>query len=141
VSEIRRATLDELSPATLYRILELRSRVFVLEQDCAFLEPDGRDLEPTTVHWWIEQSGAVVSYLRVLGQEVGHELGRVVTDPAWRSKGLGRMLIDRALAGCGRPVILKGQSRLVPWYATFGFVVSGPEFDEDGQPHTPMRLT
>ena len=47
--DIRSGTVAELDAATLYRIVALRSAVFVVEQDCVYLDPDGRDLEPSTV--------------------------------------------------------------------------------------------
>ena len=137
---LHQAAFADLSPSTLYGILQLRSQVFVVEQNCVFLEPDGRDADPTTMHWWADQGGAVVSYLRMLRRAGEAELGRVVTAPAVRGQRLAGALVTQALADCGRPVVIKAQSRLVPWYVTFGFVSTGPEFDEDGQPHTPMRL-
>jgi ElaA protein len=149
---IRSAALAEVPPERLYRILQLRSAVFVMEQECPFLDPDGRDLEPGAVQWWVEDGeGRVLSCLRVLpgapaaagreaGSEVGNEIGRVVTAPAARHRGLGGRLVAAALATCARPVAINAQTRLVPWYETFGFVRSGPDFLEDGQPHTPMQM-
>jgi ElaA protein len=137
---LHQAAFADLDPATLYRILQLRSEVFVVEQNCVFLDQDGKDADPGTVHWWAEDSGAVVSYLRMLCLAGEAELGRVVTTPAGRGRGFAGTLVAQALAGCGRPVVIKAQARLAPWYMTFGFVITGPEFDEDGQPHIPMRL-
>ena len=138
---VRSAGLAEIPPDRLYRILQLRSVVFVMEQECPFLDPDGRDLEPGAIQWWIEDGeGDVVACLRVLQLEHGCEIGRVVTASRVRHRGLAGHLLRAALAGCPRPVELNAQTRLVPWYATFGFVRCGPDFLEDNQPHTPMRL-
>jgi ElaA protein len=137
---LHRASFSELTPPTLYDILRLRSQVFVVEQQCVFLDQDGRDADPDTVHWWAEDHGAVVCYLRILRGEGAAELGRMVTNPAFRGRGLAGALVAEALAATGRPVVIKAQSRLVPWYMSFGFACAGPQFDEDGQPHTPMRL-
>lgn len=131
----------ELSAPALYGILKLRAEVFVVEQDCAYLDPDGRDLEPSTRHLWVEDDGgAVVAALRVLQEAEGSSIGRVVTAPSRRAQGLGAELVRRALAGAPRPVRINAQSHLVEWYGRFGFTVAGEEFLDDGIPHTPMVL-
>lgn len=132
----------EISAADLYESLCLRARVFVVEQECAYLDPDGRDLEPGTTHLWLTTAGgAVAAYVRVLTEPAGgHRIGRVVTDPAHRGAHLAGRLIDEALAHVTKPVVLDAQSHLVHVYARHGFVPDGDEFVEDGIPHTPMRL-
>ena len=70
----------------------------------------------------------------------GHRIGRVITDPAHRGARLAGHLIDDALAVAEHPVVLDAQSQLVHVYARHGFAPDGPEFIEDGIPHTPMRL-
>jgi len=132
----------ELTAPALYGILKLRAEVFVVEQACAYLDPDGRDLEPSTRHLWSEDgSGAVIAALRVLAEPDGaSSIGRVVTAPEHRSQGLAADLVRRALADAPRPVRINAQSHLVDWYARFGFAVAGAAFVEDGIPHTPMAL-
>lgn len=135
------ARFDELDSRTLYAILRLRAAVFVVEQECAFNDLDGRDDEPGTRHVWIERDDDVVAYLRVL-EELGGgaRIGRVVTALHARGQRLGHALMEAALAPlAGRTVVLDAQSRLVPWYQRLGFVVSGADFVEDGILHTPMR--
>ena len=61
--ELLEASFDELDPATLYEILRLRVDVFVVEQECAFADLDGRDREPTCRHLWLSREGEVVAYL------------------------------------------------------------------------------
>jgi ElaA protein len=131
---IHEAAFDELDARTLYAILRLRAEVFVVEQDCPYLDPDGRDQDAR--HLWIEQDGAVVAYLRILPGK----LGRVVTHPTARGTGLATELVRRALELADRPVRIDAQSRLGPWYGTFGWVQDGDEFLEDGIAHIPMRL-
>ena len=123
----------------LYGILKLRAEVFVVEQACAYLDPDGRDLEPSTRHLWQEdETGAVIAALRVLQEPDGSSIGRVVTAPSHRSQGRAADLVRDALAAAPRPVRINAQSHLVEWYGRFGFAVAGEEFVEDGIPHTPM---
>ena len=143
MSDVHDAVLAELDAATLYRILELRSAVFVVEQDCVYLDPDGRDLEPTARQLWIERDGDVVATLRILRDEDVAEwrIGRVATASDARNFGLAAHLMRRALEICAEgEVVLNAQLYLRDWYARFGFVQDGGEFDDDGIPHIPMRL-
>jgi ElaA protein len=138
---IRRAGFAELDAPTLYRILQLRVDVFVVEQHCAYRELDGRDLEPGARHLWIEaDDGAVIAYLRTLDEADGvTRIGRVVTAPVARRAGLAGRLVDDALADATGPVVADAQQQLRAWYAARGFAVTGPAFTEDGIPHVPMR--
>jgi ElaA protein len=135
------AGFDELSNQTLYALLRLRAEVFVVEQECAFNDVDGRDSEPGARHVWVERDGDVVAYLRVLEESDGSaRIGRVVTAASARGERLGDAVMEAALARLrGRSIVLDAQSRLVPWYERLGFAVSGAEFVEDGILHTPMR--
>lgn len=137
---IRSAALEEMSPRDLYDVLALRVAVFVAEQGCAYAELDGRDLEPGAVHWWSrDDDGGLTGYLRVLVEPGGgHRIGRVVTTPAARGTGVGAALMRAALTTLPGPVVLGAQVRARGFYARHGFVVDGPEYDEDGIPHIPM---
>jgi ElaA protein len=123
-------------------MVRLRVDTFIVEQDCPYRELDGRDILPTTEHFWVEEVGGVVSYLRMYpGDEGGTWIGRVVTAPTHRGRGLGGLLMRHALARAARPVRISAQARLAPWYAGLGFQRCGPDFTEDGIPHTPMLLS
>lgn len=139
---VRSARLAELDPRTLYRLLQLRVDVFVVEQACAYPELDGRDLERDAVHWWAQEGEDVLAALRVLVEPDGsRRIGRVVSAPGARSRGLAADLMRQALASIGTgTVVLHAQSHLEGWYARFGFAASGPGFMEDGIPHIPMHL-
>jgi ElaA protein len=139
--EVRDAALAELDPATLYRILALRSAVFVVEQNCVYLDLDDRDLEASARQLWIEApSGDVLATLRLLIDADGrYRIGRVATALSARGRGLAALLMRRTLELIGdAPAVLEAQSYLVEWYARFGFVPSGAEYLEDGILHTPM---
>jgi ElaA protein len=141
--ELREASGPQISAADLYAVLCLRSDVFVVEQRCAYLDPDGRDLDPDTTHLWFEAPGATVaSYLRIIAEPGGgHRIGRVVTAPDQRGRRLAARLLQHALALLDGPVVLHAQSHLVGMYERHGFAVDGPEYLDDGILHTPMRLT
>ncbi len=137
------AATADLDPATLYAILRLRVDVFVVEQDCPYPELDGRDLEPATRQFWCTGAGSeVVATLRLLYDDDPGvwRIGRVAVAPAARGSGLVTALMTAAHDELGgRRSVLDAQSHLVGMYARFGYLVDGPEYIEDGIPHTPMR--
>ncbi len=135
------ATFAEIDPATLYRILQLRVDVFVVEQQCPYPELDGRDLEPLARHLWIGDDDAVLATLRLLREADGTaRIGRVATAPGARGAGLAALLMARALELVGTAdAVLDAQEQLEAWYVRFGFARAGAGFVEDGIPHVPMR--
>jgi ElaA protein len=138
------ARWDELSARTAYALLRLRGDVFVVEQECAYPDLDGRDLEPTTEHRWLHPVGEpeqVLAYLRVLADPGHLRIGRVVTAPTARGRGLAARLVEDVVAahGARSDLVLDAQSHLAGWYARYGFDRDGADFVEDGIPHTPMR--
>ena len=135
------APTAELTVDVLYGILRLRAEVFVVEQQAAYLDPDGRDLEPTTRQLWITDGG-IVATARVLDDGDARRIGRIATAPAWRSQGLAGRLVEHFVATAPGPWRLDGQAYLVDWYRRFGFEVAGDEYvDDDGIPHVPMVRT
>jgi ElaA protein len=137
--ELRVASFRDLDTTTLYEILKLRSEVFVVEQECAYLDPDGRDAEPGTRHIWFARGKKVRAYLRILSDHGVERIGRVVTAPDARGAGLAGRLITEAITVIGnRPSVLHAQAHLADFYGRFGYVINGPEYLEDGIPHVPM---
>lgn len=131
---------DEITAAQLHDILRLRVDVFVVEQKAAYPEIDGRDLLPGTRHLWIGGAVTVDSYLRLLQDAGGtFRIGRVCTAARSRGKGLAGRLMETALAGVGdAPCVLDAQTYAKNFYARYGFVAEGDEFEEDGIPHITM---
>jgi ElaA protein len=139
VNALHDLSFSELDARTGYLLWQLRERVFVVEQECAYLDLDGRDLEPTTRHVYVDVAGVPVAYLRVLEDPEGMRVGRVVVDDAHRGQGLAEQLMKAALDVVGdRPCRLDAQSYLVGWYRRLGFEACGEEFLDDGIPHVPM---
>jgi len=137
---------DALSLRDLYAAMQLRQEVFVVEQDCPYLDADGAD--PACHHLLGWDGDALVAYVRVFapGDTVHPEvvIGRVVVRGRRRSEGLGRAVMHeahaRALATWGpQPCWLSAQAHLEHWYGTLGYTVCGPGYLEDGIPHVPMR--
>lgn len=144
--EIRVVAFDELTAAEVYAVARLRQDVFVVEQACPYPDLDGRDPEPGTSHVLLTEDGDLLGYARVLDDDPRWRIGRVVLASPVRGRGLADGLVRAAVAHCTtidptRDVVLDAQSPLAGWYAGHGFVADGPEFLEDGIPHTPMRLS
>ncbi len=139
--EVQRATGEEIATGDLYDALQLRAAVFVVEQACAYLDPDGRDLESSTLHLWKRaDDGRLVAYVRVLAEPDGTtRIGRVVTRPEHRGAGHAADLLAAALEGTTGDVVLSAQSHLTALYERLGFTRDGADFLDDGIPHTPMR--
>jgi ElaA protein len=145
--ELHSAAPADLDAGTLYRILQLRVDVFVVEQQCPYRELDGRDLEPGARWLWATDGDAVIATLRILRENPGTaRIGRVATARAARSSGIATVLMRYALddldsqAGAEPiAVVLDAQTPLVGWYQRLGFEPDGPEFLEDGIAHLPMR--
>ncbi|GAB4198857.1 MAG: GNAT family N-acetyltransferase [Sandaracinaceae bacterium] len=134
-----------LAPEDVYAMLALRAAIFVVEQRCAYLDPDGRDLDA----WHVlgrDRAGVLGAYARVMPADepgAAHRIGRVVVHAALRGGGEGKRLMREALAVCDHlgaaPVELAAQAHLTGFYQGLGFsVISGP-YDEDGIPHLDMR--
>ena len=134
----------ELGVDSLYDLLALRARVFILEQG-PYLDPDGADRHSGHL-LGRDSAGELQAYLRIVDPGLKYaepSMGRVVTTGAARGIGLGRELVRRALAAGGREhpglgVRIGAQSRLEKFYADFGFAVVGERYIEDGIPHTEM---
>jgi len=137
---LRQARFAELSPFEVYGLCRLRVDVFVVEQECPYPELDGRDLEPATVHLWLESGNEIAATIRVLDDGDSRAIGRVATAAGFRGQGLAARLIEEGIRLCGdAPITLGAQAHLESWYERFGFRRSGPDYVEDGIPHLPMR--
>ncbi|MFW6752924.1 GNAT family N-acetyltransferase [Pseudomonas glycinae] len=138
---------SDLGLEQLYAILKLRSEVFVVEQRCAYLDPDGQDLDGDTCHLMGWDDDQLVAYLRLLDPESqGGDvvIGRVLTAPVGRGKGLGHEMMEQALKQAEKrwpevPIYLSAQAHLQGYYGRYGFVVAGEEYLEDDIPHIGMR--
>lgn len=142
--EYRRASAADCDPITLYRLLWLRVRVFVVEQSAAYDDLDGRDIEPGAELLWAEEDGEVLATARILHEHDGLRIGRVATAPEARSRGVASELMRRAVDRCleldaDAPISLGAQAHLAGWYERFGFAVDGELYHEDDIPHLPMR--
>jgi ElaA protein len=139
------ARMPDLGVESLYDWLALRARVFSVEQQCAYLDPDGADRQA----WHLlgrDGAGRLLAGLRLVDPGVKYvepSIGRVVTAPEARGTGLGRRLLAEGLARAdatwpGRGNRISAQSHLAPFYAGFGYAAQGDDYLEDGIPHLEM---
>ena len=135
---------EELGVDGLYDALQLRCRVFVLEQG-PYLDPDGLD----RCSWHLlgrDADGSLTSCLRIVDPGRKYEepsMGRVVVAPEQRGRGAGRALVAEGVAGCerlwpGRGQRISAQAHLERLYGEFGFVRVGEPYGEDNIPHVEM---
>ena len=134
----------QLTPYELYDLLRLRSEVFVVEQDCVFLDLDNIDLE--CFHLLGYYQNKLIAYARIVpGGRVYQEasIGRVVTSPSVRKTGAGKQLmqqsIDKLYDTFGNVTIKIGaQFYLKNFYQSFGFTQISEIYLEDGIQHIYM---
>ena len=142
MATIGRATVRNVDPAVLYRILRLRTQVFVHEQRIVDEEEiDGRDLEDTTTLFWVAENGEVLATLRLLQDDLPSHVGRVATAQRARGRGLAADLVRAALDHAGTDVAISAQAYLEGWYGRLGFVRTGENYLEAGIDHVPMLFT
>jgi ElaA protein len=135
---------EQLSAPELYDVLRFRQDIFVVEQGSPYPDLDG--LDQTARHLLLRERNALDGYLRLApmpGPPPSVSIGRVALAPHLRGRGLGRMLMNRALCLSavdyrGRPIVLRAQRHLVPFYQSFGFAVTSEPFDDFGVTHVKM---
>jgi ElaA protein len=141
---VHRAWAADLDPVTLYALLRLRVDVFVVEQQTAFPELDGRDLEPRARHYWLGGQGnpePVLGCVRLVKEpDGGYRIGRLCVRRDVRGHRLSRRLMDAVLAEVGDgQCVADSQLYLVDFYERYGFVRTGESFDTEGVEHVSMR--
>ncbi|MDQ1214131.1 GNAT family N-acetyltransferase [Pantoea anthophila] len=137
---------SELTLSELYALLALRSQVFVVEQQCAYLDVDGRDLQAENRHLLGMADGQLVAYARLLSPEEASgpvKIGRVIVSDRVRGARLGSRLMEKAISRCqlrwpGHDLFLSAQAHLENFYRQHGFVATGEVYLEDGIPHIDM---
>jgi ElaA protein len=144
--EWRFSRFDELSPLELARIYRARQEVFVIEQQCIYLDADRFDEQSHHLAAWSPVHAAPLAYARLVepgGKYAEPSMGRVITTAPGRGLGLGRELVRRMIAHSasvhpGHAIRISAQERLARFYADFGFVAVGSPYLEDGIPHLEM---
>lgn len=137
---------EQLSLNELYDIMHLRQQVFVVEQNCVYLDADGMDAGASHLLGF-EQAKRLVAYARIFPAGVVYPdhvaIGRVVSSPSVRGEGVGKRLmretIERIESQFGSTKIkISAQCYLTKFYETFGFHPVGDVYLEDGIEHIAM---
>jgi len=135
---------DDLTVHELYAMLRLRSEVFVVEQNCVFLDMDNKDQASLHVGGWVDNK--LVAYTRLVPAGIAYQeasIGRVITSPEARGRGAGRQIMDKSIqllynTWGVQPIRLGAQLYLRKFYESFGFVQASDTYIEDGIPHIEM---
>ena len=134
-----------LSTNELYAVLQLRSEVFVVEQNCVYQDIDGKDEK--ALHLIGEFDDKIVAYARLFRSGDYFEnasIGRVVIDPDYRDKKWGHELMQQAISGVEqhfktKKITISAQMYLQQFYESHGFVVTSETYLEDDIPHIEMK--
>lgn len=134
-----------LSLSELYEILQLRSEVFVVEQNCVYQDIDGKDEK--ALHLLGTHEGVLVAYARLFAPGAYFDnasIGRVIVKPSYRDKKWGHDLIAEAIKGVSEhygttAITISAQLYLQKFYESHGFVQTSEMYLEDDIPHIEMK--
>jgi ElaA protein len=146
ITEIKCIPYDKLSLDQLYEIMKLRQEVFIVEQNCPFVDADGKD----QLAWhlmMLDENNKLTAYTRLFDKNVYYEgytsIGRVVTSAHARGGGIGKMLMQKSIEKSielfgNEPIKIGAQCYLTKFYQSLGFELTGNDYLEDGIEHTFM---
>lgn len=138
----------ELTLNEFHDIIALRLKAFVVEQDCSYLDLDGKDKK--CYHLLLRDGkGDIIATARILPAGLSYEevgIGRVVLQSEFRGTGVGIELMDKCIQFAYEefgvsPIRISAQKHLESFYNKNGFVSTGKEYFEDEIPHVEMLLT
>ena len=133
---------NELSKDMLYLILKIRQEVFVIEQDCNYLDADGIDRNSHHLLGFLD--GDLIAYMRIVDQGQKCEnisFGRILVKKEYRGDGIGRQLMQKAIdlfSSQHDYISMSAQLYLLEFYKEFNFEPVGEEYLEDNIPHIKM---
>ena len=141
------SAFEELSLERLYAIMRLRQEVFVVEQNCPYLDADDKDQHSLHV-LGLDENKNLQCYARLLPEGISYDnyasIGRILTGPYCRGTGEGARLMAKSIEICqekfSAPIKISAQVYAIPFYERFGFVTVGEEYLEDDIPHIGMVL-
>ncbi len=142
--EVKIKKFSELTTDELYKILQLRNEVFVVEQNCIYQDADGKDQE--AYHLFYTKNNEIIAYTRIFEPGKYFEkasIGRVVVSPEYRGKKYGKKIMKDSISfvekNFNTPEIeISAQTYLKKFYNEMGFVEKGTEYLEDDIPHIKM---
>jgi len=137
---------SELTPKELVKIMQERTKVFVVEQNCPYQEIDEKDED--ALHIFFTNSNEILAYTRIVlnDDQVHPSFGRVLVPKNMRGKGFGRKIVTATLDIIsqkypGQDIKIQAQTYLEKFYGSFGFLAVSQQYLEDGIPHVDMLLS
>ncbi|MFH6966051.1 GNAT family N-acetyltransferase [Flavobacterium sp. FlaQc-28] len=135
---------EALNVNELYDLLKLRSEIFVVEQNCVYLDLDGKDKK--ALHLIGEYDNKIVAYVRLFDAGISFDnasIGRVVVDADYRDRKWGHDLMREAISAIKsnfnkEKITIGAQLYLKKFYESHGFVQSSEMYLEDDIPHIEM---
>ena len=135
---------NELNAEEIYKILALRNEIFIVEQECSYLDCDNKDFN--SYHLFAEENGEVVAYLRILEKGVSYDeisIGRVAVKQNHRGRGISREMMLKAIDFIENNLFedtikIQAQAYLIKFYSSLGFKAVSEEYLEDNIPHIDM---
>ncbi|MFS4483463.1 GNAT family N-acetyltransferase [Hyunsoonleella sp. 2307UL5-6] len=140
-------TFGELTTIELYAMLQLRSAVFVVEQDCVYQDMDGKDQK--ALHILGFKNDILVAYTRIFkpGDYFDYaSIGRVVVRQTERAFKYGYAIMEASIKAVelrfgATTIKISAQEHLQQFYNNLGFSKTGTSYLEDGIPHIAMLKT
>lgn len=143
--EFKIKRFNELSTTELYQLLQVRSEVFVVEQNCVYQDIDGKDRKALHVLGYYDNQLACYCRLFDAGDYFEHSsIGRVVVAPKFRDLKLGHVLMQTAISAIAdfyqkTTIQISAQLYLQKFYESHGFVKTSEMYLEDDIPHIAMQ--
>ena len=139
-------TYKQLTLIELYILLQLRSEVFVVEQDCVYQDIDGKD--QLAYHVLGFEKNKLIAYARIFNKGDYFKeasIGRIIVKAEYRKKDVGHRLLDYSINYINftlkeKNIRISAQQYLIAFYQKHGFQVDGQGYLEDGIPHVNMIL-
>lgn len=144
--ELNIKEFSQLTNKELYKIIEARINVFVVEQDCPYRECDNKDQK--SIHLFLKKEDQITAYLRIIPPGISYpeaSIGRVLVGKEYRRNGLGLQIMKAALAYLKEnlkveAVKISAQEYILDFYQNLGFNVVSDRYLEDDIPHYQMLL-
>ncbi|MFV0237337.1 MAG: GNAT family N-acetyltransferase [Flavobacteriales bacterium] len=136
---------EELTKKEFHDIIQLRETVFIVEQNCSYLDVDGKDEQ--SYHLFLYKQNQIVAYSRLIPKGISYDtglsIGRVVVSPPFRRQQLAQNMMEIAIQHALElfkedTIIISAQTYLLKFYTRLGFKPTGKEYLEDNLPHIKM---
>ena len=131
----------EINNFNLYQLLKLRSKVFVVEQNCVYQDLDDKDQKAKHIIGVF--GNQVIACSRVLFEEGYYLIGRIIVEKKYRRKNIGQIIVNKSIQyilsiNKNNKIKISAQARLNDFYIKLGFIKKGKKYMEDGILHQAM---